>query len=99
MAASVGFECPSKHDLKPFRCSFMDGVMLRGFLLLGFWGSFVGVNVSELYCPFSPLWLSGVIVRRPPQGPRWDYYFSSLLLHSLPIFFVFPFDPFSVITH
>lgn len=52
MAANVGFfEYPSKHEMKPFRCSFMDGVMLRGFLLRGF-GFATSGGFNVLY--FSP---------------------------------------------
>lgn len=39
-----GSECgfwvsPVSMTIKPFRCSIMDGVMLRAFLLLGFWAN------------------------------------------------------------
>lgn len=55
MALNVDFECPSKHDTKPFRCSFMDGVMLYGFL--------PGGVLLDLTCPPPSLfWLNGVTV-------------------------------------
>lgn len=55
MAANVGFfQYPSKHEMKPFRCSFMDGVMLRGFLLRGFGQLLVDLTSYT----FPPHWLN-----------------------------------------
>lgn len=66
------FGCPSKHDIKPFRCRFTDGVVLCGFLLMGFWGS---LNCIVLFPP-PPFLVEWCNHKGAPEGDTVGSYSS-----------------------